>query len=127
MVKVEQSHTMHQLKRLTSKSLIYMDYEFVAAQLLAPAQINNNTYKMLIIFKSLLKYKLWKYELHKNLDTSCIAMDEKVCINLTFIIAIRQIFNMTEPVNYGVDIGLLDKELRQELSEYLSSYFNSLN
>lgn len=104
-----------------------MDYEFVAAQLLAPAQINNNTYKMLIIFKSLLKYKLWKYELHKNLDTSCIAMDEKVCINLTFIIAIRQIFNMTEPVNYGVDIGLLDKELRQELSEYLSSYFNSLN
>jgi len=114
----------YQLKTLTSKQLIAMDYELVAAQLLAPEQINNLKYKMLIIFKALLKYKLWKYELHNDLDTGCIAMGEKVCLNLSFIIAVRKMLNVTEPLDYSVASGLLDKELKQGLSEYLSNTDN---
>lgn len=98
-----------------------MDYELVAAQLLAPAQINNLKYKMLIIFKALLKYKLWKYELHKDLDTGCIAMGEKVCVNLSFIIAVKQMLNIFEPLDYSIASALLDKELKQGLGEYLHS------
>jgi hypothetical protein len=109
------------MQQLTSKSLITMNYESVACQLLAPAQINNLKYKMLIIFKSLLKYKLWKYELHKDLDGSCIALGEKVCLNLSFIIAARQILNITEPLDCSIATGLLDTELRQGLNDYLSS------
>lgn len=97
-----------------------MDYEFIAAQLLAPAQINNLKYKMLLVFKSLLKHKLWKYELHKDLNGSCLAMGEKVCLNLSFVIVVRQMLNITEPLDYSVASGLLDKELRLGLSEYLS-------
>lgn len=96
-----------------------MDYELVAAQLLAPAQINNLKYKILHIFKALLKHKTWKYELHKGLDTGCIAMGEKVCINLAFIIVVRQMLNVTEPLDYRVASGLLDCELKQGLSDYL--------
>lgn len=103
------------------KQLTTMDYERVASQLFAPAQINNLKYKMLLVFKSLLKYKLWKYELHKDLDSSCMALGEKVCLNLSFIIAARQILNITEPVDYSVAMSLLDTELRQGLNEYLSS------
>lgn len=107
--------------KLTTKQLIAMDYELIARQLLAPAQINNLKYKMLIIFKTLLKYKLWKFELHKDLDVGCIAMGEKVCINLSFIIAVRKMLNVTEPVDYSVAIGLLDSKLRQGLNDYLSN------
>lgn len=97
-----------------------MDYELIAYHLLAPAQINNIKYKMLIIFKSLLKYKLWKYELHKDLDGRCLAMGEKVCLNLSFVIAVRDMLNITEPLDYSIVTGL-DKELRQGLSDYLNS------
>jgi hypothetical protein len=107
------------MQQLTSKSLITMNYESVACQLLAPAQINNLKYKMLIIFKSLLKYKLWKYELHKDLDGNCLAMGEKVCLNLSFIIAVRQMLNLTEPVDYSVAMGLLDNELKQGLNKFI--------
>ncbi len=98
-----------------------MDYEAVATQLFAPAQIHKLKYKMLLIFKALLKYKLWKYELHKDLDTGCIAMGEKVCVNLSFIIATRQILNITEPLDYNVSLALLDKELRQGLCSYINN------
>ena len=97
-----------------------MDYELIAAQLLAPAQINNLKYKMLLVFKSLLKYKLWKYELHKDLDGSCMALGEKVCLNLSFIIAVRKILNITESLDYSVAMVLLDSEIRQGLNEYFS-------
>jgi hypothetical protein len=112
---------MRHLNIPTATQLVTMDYEYIAAQLLAPAQINNLKYKMLLIFKALLKHKLWKYELHKNLDTGCIAMGEKVCINLSFIIAVKQMLNMTEPLDYSVANGLLDNELQQGLSDYLSN------
>ncbi len=105
---------------LTGKQLIAMDYELIAHQLLPSAQINNLKCKMLIIFKSLLKYKAWKYKLHKDLDGSCLAIGEKVCLNLSFIFAIRQILNIDVPVDCGVASGLLDKELRQGLVEYLT-------
>lgn len=109
----------YQLKTLTSKSLIYMDYELVAYHLLAPAQINNLKYKMLLIFKSLLKYKTWKYELHKDLDGNCLAMGEKVCLKLSFIIAVRKMLNVNESVDYSIAMGLLDGGLKQGLSDYL--------
>lgn len=96
-----------------------MDYELIAHQLLAPAQINNLKYKMLLVFKALLKHKLWKYELHKDLNGSCLAMGEKVCLNLSFVIAVRQMLNVTEPLDYSVACGLLDDELRQGLVEYI--------
>ena len=111
---------MQKLTILTSKSLVAMDYELIAAQLLAPAQINNLKYKMLLVFKSLLKYKLWKYELHKDLDGSCMALGEKVCLNLSFIIAVRKILNITESLDYSVAMVLLDSEIRQGLNEYFS-------
>lgn len=98
-----------------------MDYELIAYHLLAPAQINNLKYKMIIIFKALLKYKLWKYELHKDLDGNCLAMGEKVCLNLSFIIAVRQILNITKPLDYSIASGLLDSELKQGLSDYLNN------
>lgn len=96
-----------------------MNYELVAHQVLAPAQINNLKYKMLFVFKALLKHKSWKYELHKNLDGSCMAMGEKVCLNLSFIITTRKMLNITEPLDYSIASGLLDSELRQGLSDYL--------
>lgn len=98
-----------------------MDYELVAHQLLAPAQINNLKYKMLHVFKSLLKYKLWKYELHKDLNGSSLAMGEKVCLNLSFIIAARKMLNITEPLDYSIASGFLDNKLKQGLSKYLSN------
>ena len=107
-----------QLTATTSKSLVAMNYELVAAQLFAPAEINNLKYKMLLIFKALLKHKPWKFELHNDLDGSCLAMGEKVCLNLSFIIAARQMLNITEPIDYRVATDLLDAELRQGLSEY---------
>jgi len=106
---------------LSNKQLTTIDYELLAHQLFAPAQINNLKYKMLLVFKSLLKYKLWKYELHKDLDGSCIALGEKVCLNLSFIIAARQILNITESLDCSIAMGLLDTELRQGLNDYLSS------
>jgi hypothetical protein len=96
-----------------------MDYESVAVQLFTPAQINNIKYKMLHIFKALLKHKLWKYELHKDLDGSCLAMGEKVCLNLAFTITVRRMLKITEPLDYSVASGLLDKELKQGLADYL--------
>ncbi|GAW96685.1 MULTISPECIES: hypothetical protein [Colwellia] len=98
-----------------------MDYESVAIKLFAPAQINNIKYKMLHIFKALLKHKLWKYELHKDLDGSCLAMGEKVCLNLSFIIAARQMLNIDDPIDYSIAGGFLDKELKQGLTDYLIS------
>jgi hypothetical protein len=98
-----------------------MDYELVARHLFAPAQINNLKYKMLLVFKSLLKYKLWKYELHKDLDGSCMALGEKVCLNLSFIIAARRMLNITEPFDYDVAMGILDSELQLGLNEYLDN------
>lgn len=109
------------LANLSNYQLITMDYESVAIKLFAPAQINNIKYKMLHIFKALLKHKLWKYELHKDLDGSCLAMGEKVCLNLSFIITARRMLNVTEALDYSVASGLLDKELKQGLSEYLSN------
>jgi hypothetical protein len=97
-----------------------MDYELVARQLFAPAQINNLKYKMLFVFKSLLKYKLWKYELHKDLDGSCMALGEKVCLNLSFIITARQLLNITESIDYCVAISLLDTELQIGFSNYIA-------
>lgn len=102
-----------------------MNYEPVACQLFAPAQINHLKYKMLLVFRSLLKYKLWKYELHKNLDSSCIAVGEKVCLNLAFIIAARRMLNITESIDYCVAMSLLDNKLRYGFSEYCN--YNTLN
>jgi hypothetical protein len=106
---------------LTTKQLIAMDYELIANQFFAPAQINDLKYKMLVIFKALLKHKLWKYELHKDLDGNCLAMGEKVCLNLSFVIAVRKMLNVTEPLDYSVASGLLDAELKQGLNEYLDN------
>ena len=110
---------------LSNKQLTTIDYERVACQLFAPAQINHLKYKMLLVFRSLLKYKLWKYELHKDLDNSHMALGEKVCLNLSFFIAARQLLNITEPIDYCVASDFLDKELTLGLNEYLSNLYSS--
>jgi len=102
------------------KQLITMDYEVVALTLFAPEQLNYIKYKMLLVFRALLKHKMWKYELHKDLNGDCLAMGEKVCLNLSFIIVARKMLNISEPLDYSIAGGLLDKELRQGLSDYLS-------
>ena len=47
---------------------MYMDYQKLADEYLSLHEITPLKHKMALIFRSFLKYKLWKYEQHKNLD-----------------------------------------------------------
>ena len=65
------------------------------------------------------KYKTWKYELHQNLDNTCMALGERVCLNIAFLAAIRE-----RETEIHIDINInpldfIDTELRRGVSESL--------
>ena len=94
-----------------------MDYNKLAQQYLRPEQIIPLKYKVLLIFREFLKYKIWKYEMHKDLNNSCMAMGERVCLNIAFLTAIQklEIVNLSPPSLNLLD--LLDRELKRGVSE----------
>ena len=96
-----------------------MNYKKLADEYLSSEKITALQYKMALIFRNFLKYKMWKYELHQNLDNSCMAFGERVCLNLAFLVAIQP-FEMVEfSITAGDPLGFLDAELRQGVSESL--------
>jgi hypothetical protein len=96
-----------------------MNYQKLADEYLSSEQITALQYKIALIFRNFLKYKMWKYELHQNLDNSCMALGERVCLNLAFLVAIQP-FEMVEfSITAGDPLGFLDVELRQGVSESL--------
>jgi hypothetical protein len=96
-----------------------MDYQRLAQQYLTVNQLTQLKYKMPLIFRDFLKYKMWKYELHQNLDNSCIALGERVCLNLSFLIAIQKIETVKLSLPEENVLDYLDAELRQGVSESL--------
>jgi len=96
-----------------------MDYQKLAQEYLSSDQITALQYKMALIFRDFLKYKDWKYELHKDLNTNCMALGERVCLNLAFLLAIQpfEVFEFSIPAEDP--LGFLDAELRQGVSESL--------
>ena len=99
------------------KSFIFMDYKKIAHQYLAVNQLTALKYNMSLIFLDLLKYKVWKYDLHKDLDNSCIALGERVCLNLSFLSAIQKIETVKLSLPEDNILDYLDAELRQGVSE----------
>jgi hypothetical protein len=101
-----------------------MDYQKLADEYLPVDKIAPLRYKMSLIFHDFLKYKVWKYELHKHLDNSCMALGERVCLNLAFLVAIQQL-----EADIHIDINInpldfIDSELRRSVSE--SQVYKSL-
>lgn len=101
-----------------------MDYQKVADEYFSPDQIMSLKYKMTLVFRDFLKYKMWKYELHKDLDNSCMAAGERVCLNLAFLVAIRPLDVVEFSIPAGGFLGFLDVELRQGVSE--SQFYREL-
>lgn len=73
---------------IDNKLIVFMNYAKLADEYLSSEQITALKYKMALIFRNFLKYKMWKYELHQNLDNSCMALGERVCLNLAFLVDI---------------------------------------
>jgi len=101
------------------KSILFMDYQKIAHQYLAVNHLTALKYNMSLIFLDLLKYKMWKYDLHKDLDNSFIALGERVCLNLSFLIAIQKIETVKLSLPEDNILDYLDAELRQGVSESL--------
>lgn len=104
---------------IDNKSIVFMDYQKLADEYLPVGKIASLKYKMTLIFRDFLKYKIWKYELHKNLDNSSMALGERVCLNLAFLITIQQFVVVEFFIPIGDTLGFLDAELRQGVSESL--------
>ena len=105
---------------INHKSIIFMDYQNVAHEYFSPDQIMSLKYKMTLLFRDFLKYKMWKYEQHQDLDNSCIELGERVCLNLAFLVAIQQL-----EADIHIDINInpldfIDPELRRGVSESLA-------
>tara|TARA_B100000809_G_scaffold266679_1_gene330672 strand:- start:553 stop:972 length:420 start_codon:yes stop_codon:yes gene_type:complete len=101
------------------KSIIFMDYQKVAHEYFSPDQIMSLKYKMTLVFRDFLKYKIWKYEKHKDLDYSCMALGERVCLNLAFLVAIKQ-FEIDIQIDININpLDFIDSELRKGVSESL--------
>ncbi|WP_157443063.1 hypothetical protein [Colwellia piezophila] len=101
------------------KSIVFMDYQKIAHEYFTANEIAELKYKMTLIFRDFLKYKMWKYELHQNLDNSCMALGERVCLNLSFVIAIQKIETVKLSLPEENILDYLDAELRQGVSESL--------
>lgn len=104
---------------IDNKSIVFMDYQKVADEYFSPDQIMSLKYKMTLVFRDFLKYKMWKYELHKDLDNSCMAAGERVCLNLAFLVAIKQ---LDAEIHIDININpldFIDTELRRGVSESL--------
>ena len=94
-----------------------MDYEKVAQEYLPPDKFMSLKYKMTLVFRDFLKYKIWKYEQHKDLDSSCMAAGERVCLNLVFLVAIQR-FETDIHIDININpLDFIDSELKQGVSE----------
>jgi hypothetical protein len=96
-----------------------MDYQRLAHEYLTINQLTQLKYKMSLIFLDFLKFKMWKYELHMDLDNSCMALGERVCLNLAFLIAIQEIETVKLSLSSENVLDYLDAELRRGVSESL--------
>jgi len=105
--------------KINVKSFIFMDYQKLAHKYLSSDKITPLKYKMTLIFRDFLKYKMWKYELHQNLDNSCMALGERVCLNLAFLVAIQKFKTVKLSLPGENVLGFLDAELRRGVSESL--------
>ena len=101
------------------KSFISMDYQKIAHLYLTANQLMSLKYDMSLIFLDLLKYKMWKYDLHRDLDNSCIALGEKVCLNIAFIVAIQKFKTVKLSLPEENVLDYLDSELRRGVFESL--------
>ena len=94
-----------------------MDYQKLAHDYFLADQITALKYKMAFVFRDFLKYKMWKYELHQDLDNSCIALGERVCLNLAFLVAVQQ-FKTDIHIDININpLDFIDSELRKGVSE----------
>tara|TARA_R110000744_G_scaffold26224_1_gene64698 strand:- start:456 stop:827 length:372 start_codon:yes stop_codon:yes gene_type:complete len=103
-----------------NKSIIFMDYQKLADEYLPTEQITALKYKMALVLRDFLKYKMWKYEQHQDLDNSCIAHGERVCLNLTFLVAMKQVEADIHIKLTTNPLDFIDPELRRGVSESLA-------
>ncbi len=101
------------------KSFIFMDYQKVAHDYFSSDKIKSLKYKMTLVFRDFLKFKVWKYEQHKDLDSSWMALGERVCLNLAFLVAIQKFDTVKISLPEENVLDYLDAELRQGVSESL--------
>ena len=111
---------------IDNKSIVFMDYQKLADEYFSPDQIMTLKYKMTLVFRDFLKYKDWKYELHKDLNTGCMALGERVCLNLAFLVVAQQ-FKTDIHIDVNINpLDFLDLELSKGVSES-SSYKNIMS
>lgn len=101
------------------KSFISMDYQKIAHLYLTANQLMPLKNDMSLIFLDFLKYKMWKYDLHKGLDNSCITLGEKACLNIAFLVAIQKFITVKLSLPEENILDYLDAELRLGVSESL--------
>ena len=106
-----------ELSNLSCREFIFMDYEELAGRLLTPDQNSLIKSEMFRIFKKFLKYKEWKYQLHKDMDGTLMALGERACLNLSFLLAIRQVLDIDIPLDLAGYSGHMDGELRKGVNE----------
>tara|TARA_R110001583_G_scaffold195385_2_gene372476 strand:- start:452 stop:886 length:435 start_codon:yes stop_codon:yes gene_type:complete len=104
---------------IDNKLIVFMNYQKLADEYLPVDKIAPLKYKMTLIFHDFLKFKVWKYELHKDLDSSCMALGERVCLNLAFLVAIQKFGTAKLSLPEGNILDYLDAELRRGVSESL--------
>ena len=78
-------------------------------------------YKVAMAFRTLLKYKPWKFALYSGLDWSRMALGERTCLNLAYIVVSRQQSNENMEPDISHVTQFLDKQLRQGVLEYLNN------
>ncbi|WNC72502.1 hypothetical protein RGQ13_00585 [Thalassotalea psychrophila] len=81
-----------------TKKLVTMDYEKISQDLLTPEQILPLKYKMSFVFARLLKNKRWKWAMHRDLDGSKMAAYELACLNVAFLVGVRQVLKIDLPI-----------------------------
>lgn len=68
------------------------------------------------LFAAFLKYKPHKQKLHADLDWQNMALGERVCLNLAYLLS-----DSTNDIDVLPALSLLDSELRKGVIEYLNS------
>lgn len=98
-----------------------INYAMAIEQQIPKNQLIAFRYKVAITFRSLLKYKPWKFALYSDLDWSKMALGERICLNLAYIVVTSQQTNENMEPDISHVTQLLDKQLRQGVLEYLNN------